>query len=1103
MLIRDTIDMDSLRTIDRPPLTTHHVDGATPAGWWHETADGRLVCDLCPRNCSLKPGDRGFCFVRENRDGEMLLTTYGKSTGFCIDPIEKKPLNHFYPGTSVLSFGTAGCNLGCKFCQNHDISKAREVSRLSEYAMPDAIARAAVEQGCRSVAFTYNDPIVWAEYAIDTAKACRAVDVKTVAVTAGYISPNAREPFFEYFDAANVDLKAFTEDFYESVTLSHLQPVLDTLEWLQRETDVWFEITNLLIPGANDSADELRQLCDWVLTHVGDQVPVHFSAFHPDFRMLDRGRTPHEKLLEAYRIAEAAGLKYVYVGNVNDTQHQSTWCKSCGRRLIERNWYELGEYRLDGNRCEYCGDEVPGQFDQQRGNWGRKRKPIQISQYDDAGQSPGQQQRPNGVVAMQKESGDAEQQSEEAPSKEAPIEEATTKEDGQGATDTATQDAATAKQQRPGPFSASQEQAILKVTADLVAAAVREEAVTATSASLAGAADFMVDGVYVSLKRNGHLRGCCGFTGSTVPLWRGLQFAAERTAIEDTRMPPVSTSELPYLDVEVWLLGGLMPVNVTGPDRVQEIKVGRDGLLIQRGNQRGLLLPGVAVDNGWDETNFLRQICIKAQLPPTAWREPDTVLQRFEGLVVKGPLPAVREQAFVSILPNNAIDALAEFSRGNIRAFAARRLPNYYVTAVEDGNVNGVIVTASNEEGRRLNAAKVATRRTMPLQSTLFELSQEIAETIVRLGLDANRFQIDVAVLEDPAMHGTTRQPDTRGIDSKRGLFAMGPNQSWAFHYQAKDGDQSQLDELSSLLDMRPDQQASLLSFHCNASADMSAANRIHPQPGDPERPPAVAGKFYPATANGLAAAVRALIPDQSAFPKARWRAAMLPHAGLKYSGRVAAEVLACLEIPERVIVIGPKHTRLGVDWAVAPHRSWALPGMTMAGDPELAQMLAENIEHLELDVAAHQTEHAIEIELPLLHHYAPEAKVTGIAIGSGDLNACRQFAHGLTKVIAMMEDDLLILISSDMNHFASDGETRRLDAIAIDAIKGLDPKHAFKTVRENQISMCGLLPAVIVLEALNEVRPLTRVEQVAYATSAEVTGDSSRVVGYAGLLVG
>ncbi len=364
-----------------PPAIGVAQDGAVPGGWWHSAENDRIVCDLCPRECHLKSGDRGFCFVRENRDGRMWLTTYGKSTGFCIDPIEKKPLNHFYPGTSVLSFGTAGCNLGCKFCQNHDISKAREIERLSQHASPERIAMAAQQLGCRSVAFTYNDPVIWAEYAMDTARECRKRGVKTVAVTAGYISPVARSAFFEFMDAANVDLKGFSEEFYQQFTLSHLAPVLETVAWLKKETPVWVELTNLLIPAANDQPDEIRSMCDWIMQHVGDEVPVHFTAFHPDYKLLDRSRTPADTLLNARQLALDAGLKYVYVGNVDDKQHQSTYCGCCGRCVIERNWYELSGYHLQDANCGWCGAAIPGQFDTVPGNWGRQRQPINMDAF--------------------------------------------------------------------------------------------------------------------------------------------------------------------------------------------------------------------------------------------------------------------------------------------------------------------------------------------------------------------------------------------------------------------------------------------------------------------------------------------------------------------------------------------------------------------------------------------------------------------------------------------------------------------------------------------------------------------------------------------------
>lgn len=350
-----------------------------PARWARRQPDGRIECRLCPRFCKLQDGQPGFCFVRRREGGQIVLATYGRSSGFCIDPIEKKPLNHFLPGTSVLSFGTAGCNLGCQFCQNWDISKAREFDRLGETAPPGTIAAAARRLGCRSVAFTYNDPVIFAEYAIDTARACHDADLKTVAVTAGYITPEARAEFFGGMDAANVDLKAFTDDFYRRLCFARLQPVLDTLVYLHRETEVWLEVTTLLIPGENDGADELDRASDWFAAHLGCDVPWHFTAFHPDFKMLGTPGTPAAVLARARAMALGKGLKHVYTGNVRDRTGGSTWCPHCGTLLIERNGYELGAYNLDGDCCRSCRGRIAGRFEAQPGQWGPRRQPVRLN----------------------------------------------------------------------------------------------------------------------------------------------------------------------------------------------------------------------------------------------------------------------------------------------------------------------------------------------------------------------------------------------------------------------------------------------------------------------------------------------------------------------------------------------------------------------------------------------------------------------------------------------------------------------------------------------------------------------------------------------------
>ena len=349
-----------------------------PARWWTPLPDGRIECRACPRLCKLQAGQRGFCFVRQNVGGRMVLTTYGRSSGFCVDPIEKKPLNHFYPGTSVLSFGTAGCNLGCRFCQNWDISKAREFDRLADQASPETIAAAAQKLGCRSVAFTYNDPVIFAEYAMDVADACRAAGVAAVAVTAGYMTAESRPEFYRHMDAANVDLKGFSEEFYHRHCYGELAPVLDTLKYLRHETPVWFEVTTLLIPGENDSEQELAQAADWFAANLGPDVPWHFTAFHPDYKMLDKPGTPPATLTRARAIARAQGLRYVYTGNVHDPDGSSTWCPGCGRRLIERDGYELGEWQLKKNCCAHCGFEIAGHFAEQPGHWGNRRLPVRL-----------------------------------------------------------------------------------------------------------------------------------------------------------------------------------------------------------------------------------------------------------------------------------------------------------------------------------------------------------------------------------------------------------------------------------------------------------------------------------------------------------------------------------------------------------------------------------------------------------------------------------------------------------------------------------------------------------------------------------------------------
>ncbi len=356
------------------------LSSIVPTQYWHKVDAERVQCDLCPRHCHLREGQQGLCFIRACQNGQVVLTSYGRSSGFCVDPIEKKPLNHFYPGTPVLSFGTAGCNLACKFCQNWDMSKSREMDTIAEAATPEQLCQAAIQTGCRHIAFTYNDPVIFMEYAIDVAQQCREQNINTVAVTAGYICEKPRQEFFKHIDAANVDLKAFSETFYKNLCGASLATTLDTLLYLKHDTDIWFEITTLLIPKQNDSNNEIDQLTRWIVNELGQDIPLHFSAFHPDWKMRDIPSTPASTLSRARNIALQNGLHHVYTGNVHDRAGGSTYCSRCGKLLIERDWYQLGQWHLDSAACcQFCQQPLPGHFDVQPGDWGAQRLPLRFS----------------------------------------------------------------------------------------------------------------------------------------------------------------------------------------------------------------------------------------------------------------------------------------------------------------------------------------------------------------------------------------------------------------------------------------------------------------------------------------------------------------------------------------------------------------------------------------------------------------------------------------------------------------------------------------------------------------------------------------------------
>ena len=1058
------------RIVTTPPPSTPTSDGHLSGGWWRDAEKGRILCELCPRECNLKEGDRGFCFVRQNINGEMMLTTYGRSTGFCIDPIEKKPLNHFYPGTSVLSFGTAGCNLGCKFCQNWDISKSREVQRLSEVAMPEAIATAAQHHQCKSVAFTYNDPVIWAEYAIDTAIECHRRDIETIAVTAGYISDEPREEFFSHMSAANIDLKAFTEEFYFNLTYSHIKPVLETLKWLSEFQQTWFEITNLVIPDANDSTDELRELCDWILEHCGDEVPIHFTAFHPDFKMQDRPRTSHETLLRAYEVARRQGIKYPYVGNVHDVKHQSTFCASCGELLIERDWYKLGVYNLNLNTCSKCSSEIPGCFAPQPGTWGAGRQPIKIRDF----------------VTLELPQNAQEQTP--PPSESQKMENTAAIE-----------------------LSSSQEQAIHALACQVVCDEVCASKETRSVAALEGADKEMVMGAFVTLKKNGTLRSCCGVLGQPMKLIHALDQSARRTATSDPRFPPVSPSELPELDVDVSLLHNIQPVTCNAQERHEHIEIGKHGLIIEQSGKRGLLLPVVAVEHHADERAFLEMVCRKAGIPIDAWQSDDASLETFETIVTEGPMPnscaaQLPSQQACSFINNQSLRQLALMTHQNIDAMLMGATPSYVMPGIPDGNVKGLLYQLTHEDGSTIGVMQFAMNKTVPLHSTLLQNAQNLAGQLSQSHTGASDFVStstpSLALLDDPAIHGRLSDESDLSLDTTtRMLVAMDENVLIAA-YDSSSDTKSLIDTIRSKLPSTSIEHAQLISFAVNSTTERLHYTRIpKARSFEGPRPPAVAGAFYPGTKEELDRVVEDLIQD-APDTKVTASAVMVPHAGLIYSGQLAADVLGQVDIPETVIIIGPKHTRVGLPWAVSPCSSWSLPGCELQSDTSLAAQLVDGISGLEFDAGAHASEHCIEMELILLAKLAPKTKVVGIAMGNATLQECTTFANELNTVLNALDNKPLLIISSDMHHFGTQEVNNSLDRKAIDAMHSLNPEQLFDTVKTNQISMCGMIPAVIVMQALLDRGELNQCTEVGYYTSGKITGSYEKVVGYCGLVL-
>lgn len=971
-------------------------------------------------------------------------------------------------------------------CQNWLTSQAlRDADAVSHVrqATADQLVGHARREGARLVVSSYNEPLITAEWAVEVFQAAGAAGLACAFVSNGNATPEVLDYLRPWIVAYKVDLKSFDDRHYRTLGCT-LNSVTNTIR-LVHELGLWLEVVTLVIPGFNDSSDELRQAADF-LASVGPDIPWHLTAFHQDYKMTGPAPTSEEMLTRAAEIGTAAGLRFVYAGNLPGQvgPWEDTRCPGCQATLIRRTGYLIRSYEVgpDGS-CPHCQTKLPGV-------WPARAEEVRTGNDLDAYRS----RLPRQVDTNRAGSFSLPVLRVGSPTP-------------QGTLPMSNAPDAVAAPPEFAPFSFTDRQRDDLLAA--VAAMLRDATAgrPAVCPSLPGV-DRPVGGAYVSLKRGGHLRSCCGLLTQSINLRTALEHAAWHTAREDVRFPLLSPTELPHLDLEVWLLHPPRPVEARGEGRAATVTVGRHGVQVVRGQSQALFLPGVAVESGWDARKTLDRVCLKAQLPPSAWREDNTALFTFEGesfagrLQVEGWTPTLE---YLGLGSPQGLAPYLDFCRRELTSLLTGTTPSGYLWGASDGRVNGVFLLLQRPGGGTVTASQLSLRPGVPLQATLSALIQAAARQLAEEGVTRETLaslEIALVLLHDAALHGSVANPHLVGCSPDRAVLVLERNKS-ALMIDAGRSPEDFLAEAARQAHVRDPNSASVFSFAALSSAtSVSVATVPRASAGPADRPPAVAGAFYEADATALGRTVDSLLGG--ATPGGEdWPAAMVPHAGLRFSGGIAAGVLKRLRIPKSVIVIGPKHTQLGVDWAVAPCRTWVLPGITVESDVDLARALCAAIDGLELDAGAHQGEHAIEVELPLLARLAPQAKVVGVAVGEADLEGCRRFASGLAGVLRGLEDPPLLLVSSDMNHYASDAENRRLDALALEALETGDAENLYNTVRENEISMCGVLPAVIVLETLHLLGRFSRAERVGYATTADVTSDTSRVVGYAGMLFG
>jgi len=619
-------------------------------------------------------------------------------------------------------------------------------------------------------------------------------------------------------------------------------------------------------------------------------------------------------------------------------------------------------------------------------------------------------------------------------------------------------------------------------------------------------------GVFVSLKNAQQLRACCGHMEDEVSLPVALECAAQVAARWDLRFPAIQPAELPQLNLEVWILWNRRKVESLGEDRLKSIEIGKHGVQIVKGQQRGLLLPGVAVEHRLDAQQFLEHACRKAGLGPRAWLDANTELFTFQGYALNGALAELLPQALLGSLPRGPgmgdLVRLAEFARQNLLSMSMGATPSFYTAAAFDGPVQGLILTLkrTTQEGqleRVMEASRVFPQGSLPLQATIMDLLQALLAGLKgqQVGPETvSQLRMGMTIFTDPRMIGTGSDCALEAVDPRRHALCAVLDKVWAVRYAPQQDRQTLLEETLSRIRLPDARRSQIFALSVLSSeAGVEASNLPKPVAGPAIRPPAVAGQFYPAHANAIDEFLSAT--HTTTTERGNWSGAVVPHAGWKYSGRLAVKVWEQIRIPSHVIIFAPKHQALGCDWAVAPHETWALPGLSLKSDKTLAQALSEAIPLFELDAAAHAMEHAIEVQLPIVARFAPAARVVGIVMRGGRYETLCDVAQRFAAFLQTLPEIPLLVISTDMNHYADENTTRQLDRLAIEAVEDRDPERLWKTVHDRRISMCGIVPAVFVMATLKVLGRLEKCQLVGYTTSAETSGDASRVVGYLGAL--